>query len=364
MDRHDLPGNVTAEHVAAIHQDDLKIEHEYGCKGLTYWFDGARKTAFCLISAPNKKAIQEMHEHAHGAIPNSIVEVDPNVVESFLGRIEDPEKSQNIQLNIINDPAFRILMVTGFEYKYTNDIELYPKSEFLQEYINAVINLMKTFKARIVNNRSGFYLISYRSVSDAVSSALEMQQISSELLLKYKYDQFKLNIGMSSGIPVTEKEEIFEDTIKMAVALCNIVPGDIVVSSDIKDLFESENNNISFDDDVIRTISVMDQKFMSCLMDFMEISWKNANLKLDDFCINLGISKSQLYRKIKSLTGFSLNTFIKNFRLQKALDLLEKKKGNISEIAFETGFNSPAYFSKCFQKKYGVLPSYYLKKHP
>ena len=55
MDRHDLDDTVNAEHVAQIHQEDLKIEHEFGCKGLTYWFDQDRRTAFCLIKAPSKK---------------------------------------------------------------------------------------------------------------------------------------------------------------------------------------------------------------------------------------------------------------------------------------------------------------------
>jgi hypothetical protein len=110
MDRHDLPESVTAEEVARLHQEDLKIEDEFGCKGLTYWFDDQRKTAFCLIKAPNKNALKDMHKHAHGDIPNSIVEVDPSVVESFLGRIEDPEKAMNTDLNIINDPAFRVLV--------------------------------------------------------------------------------------------------------------------------------------------------------------------------------------------------------------------------------------------------------------
>ena len=115
MDRHDLPETVTAEYVAGLHQEDLKVEHKYGCKGLTYWFDDKRKTAFCLIDAPNKKALEDMHSHAHGGIPNTIIEVDPSIVDSFLGRIEDPVKAQNSNLNIINDPAFRILMVTGYQ---------------------------------------------------------------------------------------------------------------------------------------------------------------------------------------------------------------------------------------------------------
>jgi AraC-like DNA-binding protein len=58
-------------------------------------------------------------------------------------------------------------------------------------------------------------------------------------------------------------------------------------------------------------------------------------------------------------TGKAPNAFIHDYRLDKALKLLEKKTENISEVAFETGFNSPAYFSKCFSDKFGILPSKY-----
>ena len=62
-----------------------------------------------------------------------------------------------------------------------------------------------------------------------------------------------------------------------------------------------------------------------------------------------------------SLTGISPNTFIKDYRLNRALNLFNSKKGNISEIAFETGFSSPSYFTKCFQTKFGLKPSDYLE---
>ncbi|HEY4935502.1 MAG TPA: DUF4242 domain-containing protein, partial [Puia sp.] len=111
MDRHDLSETVTAEKIAELHQEDLKIQRQFDCRGLTYWFDGKRKTAFCLIEAPDAKAIREMHDRAHGQVPHSIIEVESSIVESFLGRIEDPKRAQNTGLNIINDPAFRIIMV-------------------------------------------------------------------------------------------------------------------------------------------------------------------------------------------------------------------------------------------------------------
>src|SRR5680860_417706 len=121
MDRHVVSEAVTAEIVAQIHQEDLKIQHKYDCRGLTYWFDDARKTAFCLIEAPDRNAIVEMHHHAHGNVPHQIIAVDKTIVESFLGRIEDPEKAQNTNLNIINDPAFRtIMMVTIENHSFKN----------------------------------------------------------------------------------------------------------------------------------------------------------------------------------------------------------------------------------------------------
>ena len=117
LDLHNLPEGITAAHVAEMHQADLDLEHKYNCRGLTYWCDEKRKTAFCLIEAPSKEALIDLHENAHGAIPTRIIEVNDTIVESFLGRIEDPEKSKNVTLNIINDPAFRTLMVLKLRSK-------------------------------------------------------------------------------------------------------------------------------------------------------------------------------------------------------------------------------------------------------
>ena len=73
------------------------------------------------------------------------------------------------------------------------------------------------------------------------------------------------------------------------------------------------------------------------------------------------MSKSQLYRKVTSLTGFSPNDLLNEYRLEKAKELLTKKKHNVSEVAFVTGFSSPSYFTKCFKNKFGLLPLAYLE---
>ena len=170
-----------------------------------------------------------------------------------------------------------------------------------------------------------------------------------------------LKIGLGAGVPVTEKNSFFEETIKSAERMCNVMRGQIIMSSEVRDLYKSENLNTFIEGEQIFVISPPDEKFLDLLMDFIEKSWRNTELKVDDFSKPLGISKSQLYRKMIELTGKSPNTFLKEYRLNKALKLLTRQEENISEIAYETGFSSPSYFSKCFRKRYNFLPSDYLQ---
>lgn len=302
-----------------------------------------------------------MHDQAHGAVPHKIIEVDSAVVESFLGRIEDPEKSQKVALNIINDPAFRTIMVVGIKTLFLKEAAGKCVNHDIDKYYRPIIKSVTKFQGRIVKQKTDYILVSFDSVTDAVLCALEIQagydQKSDPGIVCSK----EAKIGLSAGVPVSEKEGIFEDTVQLAERLCDVVKGQVVLTSEVRDLYESENLNISVDKDNINVLSSKDEKFLNLLMDYTEREWRNTTLNVDDFSKCLGYSKSQLYRKMVSITGKSPNSFIKEYRLNKALQLLNKKNENVSEIAFETGFNTPAYFSKCFQKAYGTLPSVYAK---
>ena len=361
MDRHDLDDSVNAEHVAHIHQEDLKIEHEFGCKGLTYWFDQERKTAFCLINAPNKEALQDMHDKAHGAIPNSIIEVDPTVVESFLGRIEDPVNKNSTPLNIINDPAFRVLLVLRINYFILNKDDRAHLSKQIKKFHVDLNEIVQKYEGRIVRDQLNAALISFRSVSSAIACAKRLHSnFESFAIPDYNMG---LKIGISSGVPIDQSKGFFEDSIKLAERLCWFVEGEIIVSSEVTSLYRKESLQSVDRSKNIRELRPMDEKFLNLLVEYTESFWNRSNLKVDDYCVCLGLSKSQVYRKIKYITGKSLNIFIKNYRLERALQLLNKRERNISEIAFDTGFNSAAYFSKCFFKSYGLLPSDYIKKN-
>ncbi|RXJ51198.1 nickel-binding protein [Gelidibacter gilvus] len=354
LDLHELPEGITAAHVAEMHQADLIIEHKFNCRGLTYWCDEKRKTAFCLIDAPNKQALKDLHEHSHGAIPTRIIEVNDTIVESFLGRIEDPEKSKNISLNIINEPAFRVLMVVKIKEKILTTKKSKTLKAAVKDYNSAINTLTSEHHGRIVKQEANTYLMSFESVTEAISCGLNIQQsYNAEMTPSLEF-----KIGISAGIPVTAKEGLFEDTIKTSDYLSDIVKGDLSITAAVKDLFEAENQNKPIS--INKTIYVLnnpDEAFISELVDYTEKIWSHPEIGVTDFEENLGYSKSKLYRTMMNLVGKSPNVFLREYRLSKALELLKKNRLNISEIAYQTGFSSPAYFSKCFQKKYNILPS-------
>ena len=104
----------------------------------------------------------------------------------------------------------------------------------------------------------------------------------------------------------------------------------------------------------------VDQRFLKKACDTVILHLNNGQFSVDIFSKELGISKVHLNRKLNALTDMSANKFIQSIRLQRAHEMLRHKTGNVSEIAFNTGFNSVSYFIKCFREKYGITPSNFL----
>lgn len=106
----------------------------------------------------------------------------------------------------------------------------------------------------------------------------------------------------------------------------------------------------------------LDRKFISEFTSIIESNIGNENFTIDDICNTIGISRVQLYRKVKALLGYNVNDFILNTRLQKAKHYLNEGELSISEIAYKVGFNSPAYFATVFKGNTGITPTDFRKK--
>ncbi|MCD0469977.1 two-component regulator propeller domain-containing protein [Flavobacterium sp. JAS] len=101
----------------------------------------------------------------------------------------------------------------------------------------------------------------------------------------------------------------------------------------------------------------LDNDFIQKILHFINENISEPELTVELLSSKIFLSRSQLYRKIKTLTGVSVNEFIRNVRLEKAKQLIEKGNNNINEISYKVGFTSPSYFTKCYKIKYGHLPT-------
>lgn len=104
-------------------------------------------------------------------------------------------------------------------------------------------------------------------------------------------------------------------------------------------------------------VESVDAIFLKKVREAVEAHLDDETFSVVELGNQIGMSRSQLHRKLSALTGYSPNEVIRNMRLERAKHLLEKKVGNASEVAYMTGFNSPAYFAKCYKDYFGLTPS-------
>lgn len=108
-------------------------------------------------------------------------------------------------------------------------------------------------------------------------------------------------------------------------------------------------------------ITSIDERFLNHALETMEAHLSDQQFSVEKFAEIMGMSRKNLLRKIKALTDQSVNEFIRNFRLQRAAQLISNKSATVSEIAYQVGFNNLSYFSKCFKELFDVLPNEYGK---
>ncbi|MDR1502986.1 MAG: substrate-binding domain-containing protein [Prevotella sp.] len=124
---------------------------------------------------------------------------------------------------------------------------------------------------------------------------------------------------------------------------------------------EAFGNNL-INDSKKESLGEIEQNFINDFQAYVEKYITNPELSVDELSDHLKLSRSQLYRKIKSLTNYPPNELIRIVRLKYAKQLLNSKIKSISEVAYEAGFSSPSYFAKCFKDIYGESPTEYLER--
>lgn len=361
MDLHIIPG-AALEDVLEAHKMDLGVQDKYGCKCMTFWMDESRGHVFCLIDAPSKEAVIEMHQNAHGLVPNKVVPVNSDLVNAFLGRIHDPNSIGEMNSCDIkafySDPAFRVLLVSHsmdtklLSYKYGQD-----KARDLITLKNKIVRQqIAKFNGQEVEMEGNGFVASFIMANQAVKCAIAIQQ-----QLHFAAEMIEFKIGLHAGVPVAESEVLFGDAVRYARHLCLFGQDcHIVFSNLINSLYKADDSRLT-SKSKIRIILPEEEAFLKQLICSLSNNWKDVDFDLTKLTALLYMSNSKLYRKITAITGLSPNNFLREYRLIQSLSLLKKAENTISQTAFESGFNSPSYFAKCFQEKFGLKPLDYQK---
>ncbi len=241
---------------------------------------------------------------------------------------------------------------------YLNRLEANQFNLFTQKLHNSLLKSFNHFKGKILVNNDNMYIVKFKSVTNTILCAIKIQDNFKYITPKFDTSIRQLKIGVASG-----KKDNLNSIIKVATRICEVVKDQIVVTSEVRKLYEKVNKNSFINKEHIKTLKPENEVFINKIMDFAETIWTNNDFNVNEFSKNLDLSEVQVYRKLKLLTGKTPSRFLRDFRLNKALILLHQKQANITEIAEKSGFNSLTYFTKCFKSKFGILPSKYLQQH-
>ncbi|SMD32826.1 Two component regulator propeller [Reichenbachiella faecimaris] len=110
------------------------------------------------------------------------------------------------------------------------------------------------------------------------------------------------------------------------------------------------------------TVTTLDEKILTNTIEIIEKFMEDSDFGVEKLCEEIGMSRSQLYRKIKALTSYSINDFIRLIRLKRAAQLLAQDNSSVSMIMRQVGFENQSYFSRAFKEQFGVSPKQYASK--
>ena len=246
MDRHFIEG-ATQHAISNAHERDIAVQHKHDLQFMTYWFDEARCTAFCLIDAPNKEAVQEAHNEAHGNVPHEIILVDPLIVSAFLGRVADPEPVEESG-EVAVDSAFRVIMFTDLKDSTLmttmfGDV----KALHLLHIHNALTrNALRTYGGSEVKHTGDGIMASFASVSDAIACAVAIQKSFESHNQTNPDEVLHLKIGLSAGEPIEEHGDLFGSAVQLAARLCAYAePDQILVAQVVRDHYQEDTFSFS-----------------------------------------------------------------------------------------------------------------------
>ncbi len=232
IDRHDAEG-VSAEEVAQAHLRDLEIQDKYGVEYISYWCDPLAGAVFCFVDAPSREAAECVHRESHGMVATNIIEVDPQAVTAFLGRVHLHPPGE-----VFTESAFRTILFTDIadSTRMTQQLGDAKAMELLHAHDRIVRQALAPRGGAEVKHTGDGIMAAFPSVSQAVEAAIAIQRDLHEHNQSTQIP-IELRIGMAAGEPVTERDDLFGAAVQLAARICaSAAAGTIFVSIAVREL--------------------------------------------------------------------------------------------------------------------------------
>jgi class 3 adenylate cyclase len=242
MDSHEIPGGVTPEEVAKAHGQDLAVQQKYGVEFRKYWVNEKAGKIFCFVDAPSAEAANCVHREAHGLVAGSIIEVQPDMAELFLGGTESNAAGAVLLPGMTDakDPGIRTILFTDIvdSTALTQSVGDEAAMAMIRVHDTVVRDALAAFGGREVKHTGDGIMASFVSSAGSVKCASQIQRD----LARHREQgqdncQIKVRVGAAAGEPVEHHDDLFGCTVQLAARLCShALPEQIIVSNAIVDL--------------------------------------------------------------------------------------------------------------------------------
>ena len=239
MDIHEVPG-ATPEAVARAHAADLERQDLHDVEYLKYWVNEQSGKVFCLCRAPSTEAATAVHREAHGLVASKIVEVEPDVAESFLGASSvDAAGAATIPGSGEYDTAFRTVLFTDIvnSTSLTQRVGDDAALALLGTHDTIVRDALVNFAGREVKHTGDGIMASFLSAASAVRCAMHIHLALASHVRENPDCDMQVRIGAAAGEPVESHNDLFGSTVQLAARLCaHAEPAQSVVSNVVAEL--------------------------------------------------------------------------------------------------------------------------------
>ena len=248
MDIHTVDPNTTWEDVAQAHIKDIEIQGNHDVDYKKYWFNRDCGKLFCLVEAPDEASANCVHEHAHGLLAEKLIEVDPDLIDGFMGNggvngggaalvpgaTADTQRDSGIRSVLFTD----IVDSTAMTSRYGDDAAI----AMLQVHDRVVRDALGANSGREVKHTGDGIMAAFMSPAAAVKAACQVQTALRDHTESGPQFPVGVRIGISAGEPVEQSDDLFGSTVQLAARLCaQADPGQVLVSQVVADLCIGKN---------------------------------------------------------------------------------------------------------------------------